>query len=66
MSYKYNLRDKVIVIKGPLKGETGTVIGETNLNMDYRIIVCRDNPRARDQNVGFYREELALQKEGKR
>ena len=60
MSYKYNLWDRVVVIKGRLKGETGTVIGETSLNMDHRVIVRRDNPRARDKNMGFYRSELAL------
>ena len=56
--YKYNLGDIVIITKGRLKGERGTVIGETNLNMDYRIIVSRHNKRARDKTMGFYRDEL--------
>ena len=60
MSYKYRLGDEVTITKGRLKGETGTVIGKTSLNMDHRIIVNRHNPRARDTNMGFYRDELAL------
>lgn len=57
-TYKYCLGDKVEIIKGRLKGETGKVIGKTNLNMDYRIIVLRDNNRARDISLGFYPEQL--------
>ncbi len=54
---------KIRITKGRLKGETGTVIGDTCLNMDYRIIVFRDNSRARDKIMGFYRDELVLVEE---
>ncbi len=55
---KFEVWDKVKVIKGPLKGETGVVIGFSNLNMRYVVIVRRDNPRARDKSVGFRQREL--------
>lgn len=57
----FKVGDKVTIIAGRLKGETGVVIGETNLNMEYRIIVRRDNPRARDGVLGF--EPHRIQKE---
>ena len=58
----FQLWDKVRVSKGRLKGETGTLIGETNLNMDHRLIVRRDNPRARAgyKTMGFHKDELCL------
>ena len=51
-------RIPVKIIKGRLKGETGIAIGESNLNMDYRVIGFRDNPRARDKIMGFNAWEL--------
>ena len=51
--YKRETRIKVEITKGRLKGETGMAIGDTCLNMDYRVIVFRDNPRARDKILGF-------------
>jgi len=52
------LGDKVLIIKGRLKGETGTVIGWTDLNMDHMTIVCRHNKRARDKTIGFYKNQM--------
>jgi hypothetical protein len=37
---KYKLHKHVMVRKGRCKGEQVVMIGETNLNYDYRIIVC--------------------------
>ena len=51
--------DRVVIIKGRLKGEKGRVIGESNLNMEHKIIVFRDNKRARNSVMGFARTELA-------
>ena len=50
--------DKVSIIKGRLTGETGMVIGTSDLNYDHVIIVRRDNPRARNTIMGFKRHEL--------
>ncbi len=56
--YKRLSREPVRIIRGRLKGETGMAIGDTNLNMDYRVIVFRDNPRARNKTMGFYPDEI--------
>lgn len=56
------VHDKVVIVSGRLKGETGWVIGFSNLNMEHKIIVHRDNQRARDPVMGFARNELALNK----
>lgn len=53
-------RDKVAIISGRLKGETGTVIGTSDLNMEHTIIVYRDNQQARRPVMGFREDELAL------
>ena len=53
---KFPMRSRVVICSGRLKGETGTVIGETNLNMHYRLIVCRD--KGRDKTMGFEPREL--------
>lgn len=50
--------DKIIISKGRLKGERGRVEGTTNLNMDYRLIVRRDNKKARDKCLAFRPHEL--------
>ena len=42
---------KMIICKGRLKGEVVTVIGESNLNMEYVIIVNRS--KGRKQRMGF-------------
>jgi len=61
LKYKYGRR--IVICKGRLRGEKGKMIGETNLNMEYRIIVLRDNPRIRDKIMGFYRKELIEEKD---
>lgn len=50
--------DKVVIVAGRLKGETGTVIGYSDLNMEHKIIVRRDNQRARNPSMGFRQDEL--------
>ena len=45
MAYKYG--DKVTIIKGRMKGEVAKVIGESNLNMEHIIILCREKGRKR-------------------
>lgn len=57
---KMKIHDKVVITSGRLKGETGWVIGFSNLNMEHKIIVHRDNQRARDPVMGFTRKELAM------
>ncbi len=44
---------KVEIIKDRLKGEKGTVVGTSDLNMEHKIIVSRENPKARDPIMGF-------------
>ena len=39
----FKVWDKVVVVKGRLKGETGVVIGFSDLNMEHIVIVARDN-----------------------
>ena len=51
--------DKIVICKGRLKGETGKVIGESNLNMDHKIIVHRDKGRVGYRVMGFAHNELA-------
>ena len=51
--YKRGSRVKVRITKGRLKGETGTAIGDSNLNMEYVIIISRDNKKARNPIMGF-------------
>ncbi len=51
--YGYKMFDKVVICKGRLKGETGVIIGTSNLNMRFVIIVRRDNKKARDVTMGF-------------
>ena len=53
------INDKVVIISGRLKGETGTVIGFSNLNMEHKIIVSRKNKKARMPVMGFSVNELA-------
>lgn len=50
--------DRIVICKGRLKGETGKVIGESNLNMEHKIIVHRDKGRAGHRVLGFARKEL--------
>ena len=50
--------DRIVICKGRLKGETGKVIGESNLNMDHKIIVHRDKGRVRHRIMGFACDEL--------
>ena len=52
------LWDKIIIIKCRLKGETGFVIGFSDIGMDYKIIVRRSNQRARNKIMGFSEKEL--------
>ena len=61
----FKVRDKVVVTKGRLKGETGTVIGFSDLNMEHVVIVRRDNQRARNNSLGFSANELRIEKETK-
>lgn len=56
--------DKVVIISGRLKGETGIVVGTSDLNMEHTIIVRRANQRARNSNMGFSKEKLALESKG--
>ena len=51
--------DRVVICKGRLKGETGKVIGESNLNMEHKIIVHREKGRPGHKVMGFARTELA-------
>ena len=55
----FHLHEKVEVISGRLKGETVCVVGETNLNMDYRIIVNRSN-----RQIGIPPHQLRSRYEG--
>lgn len=48
--------DKIIISKGRLKGQKGTVIGTTNLNMEHKIIVRR--LEGRNKIMGFRTDEL--------
>ena len=50
--------DRIVICKGRLKGETGKVIGESNLNMEHKIIVHRDKGKAGHKVMGFARNEL--------
>ena len=52
--------DRVVIIKGRLKGEKGEVIGESNLNMEHKTIVHRE--KGRDRVMGFARDELRKDK----
>jgi ribosomal protein L24 len=54
------VHDRVVIIFGRLKGETGWVIGFSDLNMEHKIIVHRDNQRAREPVMGFNKDELTL------
>ena len=54
--------DRVVICKGRLKGETGKVIGKSNLNMEHKIIVHRDKGRPGRRVMGFACEELAKRK----
>ena len=54
----FKVWDKVIFVKGRLKGETATVIGFSDLNMEHVVIVQRDNPRARSTQYGARQNEL--------
>ncbi len=54
--------DRIIICKGRLKGETGKVMGESNLNMEHKIIVHRDKGRAGHRVMGFACKELAKRK----
>ncbi len=56
----YKVFDKVVILSGRLKGETGVILGITNLNMEYLIIVRRDNKRARIDSMGFRPREIEL------
>ncbi len=57
MNFVYG--DRVVIIKGRLKGEKGKVIGESNLNMEHVIIVSRENKKARNPVMGFAPDRLA-------
>ena len=52
----YKFGQKVTVCRGRFKGETVMMIGETNLNMDHRIICRRE--KGRDKMVGIYPDNL--------
>ena len=58
MSAEYKYGDKVEITSGRLKGESGTVIGETNLNMNHLWIVRRHKRRVRNKQMGFRTDEL--------
>ena len=64
MNMDFVFGDRVIIIKGRLKGEKGKVIGESNLNMEHKIIVYRENKRAKIgyKAMGFARDELRKDK----
>ena len=62
---EYKFGDRVEIISGSLKGETGTVIGETNLNMDHLWIVRLEKKGIRNKQVGFHTWELSLIVAGK-
>ena len=49
--YKYG--DKVEIIFGRYKGETGTILGESNLNMDHVWVVHRHKKGVRNKQMGF-------------
>ena len=59
---KYKYGDKVVIISGRLKGETGTVIGETNLNMNHLWIVQRHRRGIKNKQMGFRTSELSERK----
>lgn len=54
---------KATVCSGRLKGEKVTIIGDSSLNMDYRLIVRRT--KGRNKIMGFSRHELRITKETK-
>lgn len=57
---KIFLDDRVKITKGRLTGETGTIVGETNLNMNHLFAVRRDNPKARKRDAWLSRRALIL------
>lgn len=50
--------DRIVICKGRLRGETGKVIGESNLNMAHKIIVYRDKGKTGHKVMGFAPKEL--------
>jgi hypothetical protein len=50
---KFTVGQRVRIIGTRLKGETAEVIGDSNLNMNYVVVVRRDNPRARKPILAF-------------
>jgi ribosomal protein L24 len=58
--YKIFLDDRVKITKGRMAGETGTVIGETNLNMNHLVAVRRDNLNARKGIVWLRQSGVTL------
>lgn len=52
----FRFHEKVEIIAGRLKGEIMTVVGETNLNMDYRIIINRK--KGKDRQLGISPHQL--------
>jgi len=60
---KYKYGRLVIINKGRLRGEEGKMVGETNLNMDHRILVYRYNPRARNKVMKKKKKELSEDKD---
>ena len=59
---KYKYGDEVEIISGRHKGETGTVIGESNLNMNHVFVVHRHKKGVRNKQMGFSPLELSKRK----
>ena len=58
---KIFLWDKVAVLKGRLRGETGIAVGERiTSNYGHVIAMRRDNPKARKKDVWFLASNLKL------
>ena len=57
---EYKFGDRVEIISGRLKGETGTVLGETNLNTDHLWIVRREKKGIKKKKMGFHTWELSI------
>lgn len=53
---KFKVGNKAIIRNGRLKGEKVTVVGESNLNMEHRIIIYRE--KGRNRTMGFHPSRL--------
>ena len=58
MSKEYKYGDNVEITSGQLKGETGTIMGKTNLNMNHLWIVRRHKKGIRNKQMGFRTDKL--------